>query len=407
MQPQRGCQGVLHWLAFPMLLIASLLAGCSGGARAQAPLHDLHLPGVAQISSIQTLSPQHTDDGRPFGGVIEEAIAYTPSPPSASFQGDVSTTAVPFIAGRRLPITGDTAPFHVVILRDNANAYDVASDGNELHQLDVLPSCLNRLDVTPDGWWLICSDRTVLYSYALVPAASALPSPRIAPAGAAGVRSAVKLSWAPDSLHFAATTNAEEGGCAIGIFAASAARDRVDLVAHLAFPEFATTTSLGGVGCTLDDPAWSPDGAWLAFSAGDAPSSLYALALASVLPDGLPTRPAMLSATVALSQLIFLGTSDSFVPGSWRKGTHGKSVTVVDGSHRRIVDIDPATHRQTTLLQVDEGEIDTLSWTRDGQHLVFAQGQPFCPDCQLAYTPSKLYVYTPSAAGTATPSATP
>ncbi len=172
-------------------------------------------------------------------------------------------------------------------------------------------------------------------------------------------------------------------------------------------PDLATSTSVG-VLCDLTRLAWSPDGAWLAFSVPHpAPSPLYALSLARVLPDGLPTPPAMRSVTVRPAQLVPLGLSYPYAPISWHKGPQGESVTVVDDNHQGIVDIDLATYRQTTLLQADEGEIDALSWTRDGQHLVFTQGQPFCGECQFAYTPSHLYMFTPTATDIAAPSITP
>jgi WD40 repeat protein len=377
------------------LLAACCLSGCSGGAGALPPLHDLHLPGVTQIASVQTLPPRGSG-AYANGGVIDQLVTYvSPPTPSASNQGRA-------------------APFHVVFLRDDALVYDVASDGSVLRHLDVLSACFVSLTVTPDGRWLTCSDRTSIYSYGLAQVlapSGPTPSPPQVAAPDGSVGHFAHLTWAPDSQHFAAEIGLARG-CAIGIFSMSAARDQVSLIARLDFPDLATTTS-AGVLCEVTGLTWSPDGGWLAFSAPDpSPSAVYALSLASVLPDGLPTPPAVRSVTVTPAQLVFLGTNYPWGPISWHKGPGGESVTVVDGSrdsdlrHRRIIDIDLGTRRQTTLLLVDEGEIDALSWTPDGQHLVFAQGQPFCPDCQLAYTPSHLYVYTPSAADNGAPTVT-
>lgn len=185
------------------LVVALCLASCSGNVR-QAPLATPHVAGVVPIPGITALEQRLHD---PY---LYEMATYAAADDPAS-------------------------PTHLLLQLDH-NLYDARLDGTQLHRVPSALPCDETFSVTPDGRWVACGNADGI---ALIPLASQTgeESRQI-------VRNQANdfegyPAWAPDGQHLG-VVNHLGGGCAIGIYAIQGDYATANLIAVLAFPQFAT-----------------------------------------------------------------------------------------------------------------------------------------------------------------------
>ncbi|HEU5440428.1 MAG TPA: hypothetical protein VFU88_14140 [Ktedonobacterales bacterium] len=300
---------------------------------------------------------------------------------------DIATYAAP---------ADPASPTHLLFQLDH-NLYDARLDGTQLHRVPSAIPCDETFAVTPDGRWVACGNADGI---ALIPLASQTGE---------GSRQIVRNqdhdfegypAWAPDGQHLG-VVNSMGGGCAIGIYAIQGDYATANLIAVLAFPQFATPDP-PGARCGVTGLSWSPDGSWLTFQVRR-PSgilTLYGVQIASVLPDLLrgsgDVNPSQVTTVpVSADVLLDLGETAQALAPTWRHAGHALAVT--DPRGNTIVEVDRASRQQQTLLGSLPEHVCSSSWTPDDQHLVFllcrqegslAAGPP----------PAQPYIFTPSTA---------
>lgn len=341
-------QTIPHWKQSMVLALILVLAACSAPASPPKPLADLHLPGITQIPGITTL---HVPPDR---GVIETLTTYQPA-------GAASSPRVLFTL--------------------DGQVYDVGQDGSGLRSLNM--RCSGQISTTSDGRWVACQSGADVVLTSLI--ASPLDTAQTIIANERG-----DSAWLPDNQHLAVVSRTN-GQCAISIYTASPTYDHFQLSALMTFAQFSVPN-----GCSIFGLAWSPDGSWLAFVALGGPSRVYALSMVSILPEILRSR-SLLMIAVSSNMVEAIGTTTVLTPPSWSRHKNGLALTFSGPDWSHITQVDIATRQQSVLLSVPEGRVDSVSWTPDGEHLVFAHGKPQCVECGSSFTPSHLYVYTPPA----------
>jgi WD40 repeat protein len=344
----------LHGMSlWAILLAASLLVSAcrSAGAPTFGPLPDLRLPGVTKIPSVTDLEQRVN---------IHDILRMTTYSPSGS--------------------TGRGAR---VLFSLGGTSYDVGLDGGDLHALQGVCDLPNS--VSPDGHWLLCSSIEGIRLDDLRPGGvkGTLLLPRTSGVGFSGP------AWAPDGHRLAVMTSAPEP-CTVAIYAVVPERATATRAAQLTLPQFATSGP-AGAGCAAEALAWSPDGDWLSVADITAQSTAYAVPLAKVLAR---TRPTDGAPTVELTPDLLVTAAMDIRPNSapvW--SSVADTLTFVSRDGESIREVNVRTGEQRTLLTQRVADIFGLSWTPDGQHLVFVLGLPH--DENLP-PPAQIYVYTPS-----------
>lgn len=359
----------LHFSVFlAFLCFVLLVCGCSQGLPPPRPLQDLHLAGVTQIPGIAALRSKQGQ------GVIGQIVAYQPDDGSA--------------LGR-------------VLFDVDGELYDVGLDGSGLRRLGI--TCTGPFSATSNGRWVACQqgfpdngiEIAQLRANGPVGAPFILTNPEGTLVG--------EPTWAPDSHHLAVVSHI--GGCSIAVFSISPSYDAFQLAAVFTFPELATPGPY--VGCSIFALSWSPDGDWLAFVDDAGPPrtpGLYSLHLAALSPRILQSVGPPIRLTLRRDSLVPLVVplieSGVYVRPSWARVPTASSASTTSGAlmltyveryNDTIARVDVSSRQHSTLLKVDEGAIDAISWTPDYRHLVFALGSHSCVECPSAFTPLRLY----------------
>lgn len=348
--PERGRSGA-RLVGTLLLAVVLLVSACrSAGAPTFGPLPDLRLSGVAKIPGISELEQRVN---------IHDILRMTTYAPSGS-------------AGRGAR----------VLFGLGGTSYDVGLDGGDLHPLAGV--CDLPDSVSPDGRWLLCSSIEGIRLDDLRPGGEkgALLLPRTNSAGFSSP------AWASDGHRLAVMTTAPEP-CTIAIYAVTPEHAIATRTAQLTLPQFATSGP-GGAGCAAEALAWSPDGAWLSFVVDAIHSTAYAVPIADLLrrvrpSDGVPT--AELTSDLLVTAADTIPSQPVWSPAS-------DTLTFVSRDGRSIREVNVRTSVERTLLTQRIAGIFPLSWTPDGQHLVFVLGLPH--DENLP-PPAQIYVYTPPA----------
>jgi WD40 repeat protein len=350
--PRRGRSGA-GLVGALLLAIALLASACrSAGAPTFGPLPDLRLSGVAKIPGINELEQRVN---------IHDILSITTYAPAGAHG-----------AGAR------------VLFSLGGTIYDVSLDGRDLHPLGG--TCPYPDSVSPDGVWLICNPGAGIRLMDLRPGGEDAAL-HLSPTGIMGFGSPV---WAPNGRQLAVMSSEPEP-CTIAIYAVVPERATATRKAQLTLPQFATSGP-GGAGCAADAVAWSPDGAWLSCAVITAQSAVYAVPLANALAR---TRPTDGVPTVELIPDLLVTAAVDIRPNSapvWSPVADTLTFVSRDGASIREVNV--RTGEQRTLLTQRVADIFAVSWTPDGQHLVFVLGLGH--DENLP-PPAQIYVYTPPA----------
>jgi len=350
--PRRGRSGA-GFVGALLLAIVLLASAChSAGAPTFGPLPDLRLSGVTKIPGISELEQRIN---------VHDILSMTTYTPSSS-------------AGRRARI----------LFSLGGTIYDVGLDGADLHSLGG--TCPHPDSVSTDGRWLICNPGAGirLMDLRLGGEGAAL---HLSPTGITGFQSP---AWAPDGRQLAVMTSEPEP-CTIAIYAVVPEHATATRTAQLTLPQFATSGPTGAA-CGAGELAWSPDGAWLSFVDITAQSTAYAVPLAKALAR---TRPTDGIPTVELTADLLMTAAIDIRPNSapvW--SPVADTLTFVSRDGESIREVNVRTGEQRTLLTQRVADIFAVSWTPDGQHLVFVLGLGH--DENLP-PPAQIYVYTPPA----------
>jgi hypothetical protein len=346
------------WLG-PML-VALLLAACSGPPSPQPPLPDLHLPGVTKIPG----------------------LANVPTKPTPGHY--ISLTTYPAAKGANEP--------RVLFVVDGA-LYDVGLDGSELQQIPLDVSC-GDISATVDGRWAACQGEG--YGGILqVISLTANPPADVRQITFDDTGSVARAVLSPAG-HYLTAVSTLGGGCSIAIYAASAMLDSFRLRVVLSLPQF--TAPGPPSACLVSGLSWSPNEVWLAFEGESRTRDIYVLPIASLVSNIDQTDAAPGTLAITPTMLTRLGRTGSTAPPAWSLFSGALAVTFVGGDGLSFVRVDLATHKQTTLLTVNDGELLAIAWTADSGHFVFSIHVPWCGDCGATPGPQfKLYVYTPPA----------
>lgn len=335
-----------HWWLISAT-VALLLMACTPSGPPPKPLADLHQPGVSQIPGIISLHAP------PMRGTIETLTTYMSAGVAA-------------------------APRVLFTLDDQL--YTVGLDGSDLRSLGI--QCSGQVSATPNGRWAACQRDADIVLTSLT--AATPDNGRVIISDVRG-----NTTWLLDGRHLAVVSRSG-GLCAIEIYLASPAFDQVQLSARLMFLQLSDSAG----DCTIFGLAWSPDDSWLAFVAAGGPSHVYAMSMASLLPEILHSH-SLFTFDVPSSMLLDLGRTGVFTPPSWSDEGTELALTFTGPDLRHITQVELTSRRSSSILSVPEGRIDAIAWTLDSKHLIFANGQFPCLECSYSFTPSHLYVYTP------------
>ncbi len=224
--------------------------------------------------------------------------------------------------------------------------YDAGVDGSDIHQVSPLDvSCVDGVDVAPDGRWILCLTSGGLLRIPLDPSAGQSSLVPLEPDGL-GLGEAAP-AWSPDGRRMAIV---ESGGspseCLISLYARNDAQTALLRTASLALPGFPWPGS-PGLFCHVSSLSWSPDGSKLAFLdvEGDAGEQLFTVDVpASVLAARPSNDPPLIGP--AVTQAL----------GSVASG-FDHPVWLSDAS---LAAIDPDTDTSIDRISLDTGQRSTL-----------------------------------------------
>ncbi|MFI5274268.1 MAG: hypothetical protein ACHQ4H_14640 [Ktedonobacterales bacterium] len=199
-------------------------------------------------------------------------------------------------------------------------------------------------------------------------------------------------TWAPDGAHLAVVTTLPSG-CAIAIYTVSGGYPSVsasfDLTAELQLPQFARSGPQS-IRCFASTLTWSADANWLAFVPMPGIRVPSVLALRPLWPQilaGTRSHPTMIS--VPSDAMQSLDTQSNGAVAWIHSST---ALTFVTARGRTIQNVEVTSLHAVTLLSENVAEISFLSWTPDGQYLVFDLNVPMVPE--YVSPPADLYVLT-------------
>lgn len=331
-----------------------ILGGCTPPPPPQHPPAELHISGVRLVPNVIQLEQRvHVDE---ILGVTTYAPAHT----------------------------GEDA--HVLFAL-SSTLYDVQLDGSNLRQ--IASQCSDPGSVTHDGSWQICraDGGITLLDLHSVTAAQPANSNRLL-ADTADERFS-SPTWSSDGRDLAVLKSGPHT-CDIQVYAVSLPAYAVRLQATLNLS--ATRVAVpDGTACNVSSFAWSSDGTLLSFTAGVASTQLYVLPIASLLKDASERVTPAPTVAVTDAILVALGDTSEHSSPVWVPGSHRLTYVSLDGWS--IVQADLVTGDVSTVLTQHEAGIFAISWTPDGQHLVFVLGTPGALN---TVPPFQLYSYTPS-----------
>lgn len=239
------------------------------------------------------------------------------------------------IGQRRLPHFGAAANGQIAYV-DGGILKAAAADGSNARTLTALPDGAERLSFSPDGTRL--AYRTTGSEPAIVVTNPDGSSPVVVAHGPA-ILTGDPLAWSPDSRRIAFTTMiVPEKIRTIDVVDADGS--------HLG------RLVPGAASMTVDrfGPAWSPDGQWISFFAGEANGYV---GLMVIRPDG-----------TGASRLATSPMNPEILDASWSPDPASSRVVYVAGGNVDFFDL--ATSKQTTV-----GTGFWPTWSPDGQRIAW------------------------------------
>gem|GEM_PF-2317519 len=372
------------WYALCLCLIV-LLIGCGNQQSQQfftlSRLHAPNLQWLAVPSRIPLKDGVH-------GGVLLGLATFQPA-----------GSSVPQVAMNFLGTTIDHTELHTIGL-----------DGSHPHLINVEDGC-GPFAIPVDGQWIICADDGRLDQIA-----------RLSSNGVAAVHQVhlpgdnnTIFTWSPDGRYFAVVDSSEVSTCSINVFSSQPPYTTFSKVATIASDMFNLLDR-----CDINGLSWSANGKYLLIgtasvcceTASGEPTTngeaftAVSTAFLSQAGNAAGAQPPTITIprkqfAIASAEALSLGWNLTI---AWNlDNTTVVFASTADISNMQrdtLVSFDLHTHLLTTLLVMPDQahHVQSMAWTPDGRHLLFAVGF-FCrEDCpQRADALSDVYEFTPPA----------
>ena len=337
-------RGFAQQLRIALVALVLIVCFVSCGSSGQASLAPLQIKGIVRVSAVDHLH---------LGGLGDRG----------------SLAAYTSADGARILLAVEEAVFNVPLTTGPTTLYH------------TIGNCAS-LAVAPLGQWAAC-DNQVFRTDGAGPVYTLQPVP-----GQSVMNGVV---WSVDgSMLITLTHNSPSGACQLVFYRFATQLASGDTLAPSA------VATISGLNVPCLGLAISPDGAELALNARDFPVNKNVWLL--------PTSPLFAQVqhaiTIGSSQSISLSAnqfeplpiSTEQEPVSWEPGTDW--LTFIPYNISAIEQYNLKTHQLRTLLAFPSDRACSISWTPDGDHLVFIYCHPGGGD--LGGPPLQVYTFTPS-----------
>lgn len=350
----------IFWLAFSLILLAPLLAGCSYNPwdpTRWMNQEQLQLPHLVWAAGLSRLP--NADGGS--GGVISSLTTFRRAGDGAQqvlvAQGDWKTDSL-----------------HVVGL-----------DGSGDHRLDMGADCLTAT-VTPDGRWIDClsslKDGGDALQMATLEGNGTITGMHQAQLHGGDYYSSEK--WSPDGRYLALVVD-----CSVTVFASPPPHSAFTSVLHITSAAFNQE-----IGCLSDINAWSTDSARLRLVTDDGSGTpIMDDVDVGQLLTGLNEAPTI---DIPSSDFHAVDKGAPIQMSGWYPTAKMFLYLTQKGNEESLRGVDPTTGEIRTLVTVNYPvyHISDYSWTADGSQVLLVVNGDACVDCNAAYR-SDIYLYTP------------